>query len=260
VTESGPVLLLPEWDTPPGVFAGVTTRSGGSSVAPWDSFNLGTHVEDNPAAVQANRAALQALLQQRSGCSELSLQWLQQVHGCTVHEAALPLPAQPPQADAVYTQQPGIVCAVLTADCLPVLFAAADGSEVAVAHAGWRGLVDGVLEQTVARFRTPAQQVQAWLGPAIAACHFEVGPEVRQRFLEQAEADAQAGTAAAFRPAAGGKYMADLYQLARLRLQALGLRQVSGTARCTVCDAGRWYSYRREGRTGRFATLIFRTP
>lgn len=259
MTDTALPWLLPDWDSPPGVFACVTTRSGGHSSKPYDSFNLGTHVADAPDAVQANRALLLAALQACSAPAHVNVQWLQQVHGTHVHRVDVPVPQPPPEADALYTRLSGIACAVLTADCLPVLFAAGDGSEIAVAHAGWRGLVNGILERTVAQFRAPPASIRAWLGPAIAACHFEVGAEVRQRFLEAAPAALQAATAGAFRGVEGGKYFADLYLLARLRLQALGLDQITGQPRCTVCDAGRWYSYRREGLTGRFATLILRT-
>lgn len=251
-------LVLPDWELPAGVFACVTTRLGGSSTAPWDSCNLGLHVGDDSAAVEANRKRLQAELEQRCSSTGLRLQWLQQVHGTRVLCVETATPVPPPEADAAYTRASGIACAVLTADCLPVLFCSADGKELAVAHAGWRGLVGGVLERTLASFQAPPQQILAWLGPAIAACHFEVGAEVRARFLEQAPTAAQAATDAAFRFAADGKYLADLYQLARLRLQAAGLTRISGQPRCTVCDARQWYSYRRDGVTGRFASLILR--
>lgn len=254
-------LLLPERVLPQGVFACVTTRQGGCSQPPWDSFNLGLHVDDAPARVAANRERLQQLLQQHTGLSQVPVQWLRQVHGCAVHvqESSQPLPT-PPEADALYTRAAGIACAVLTADCLPVLFAARDGSEVAVAHAGWRGLAGGVLEATLAKFKAAPGQVAAWLGPAIGPCHFEVGAEVREQFLAAAPLALRVATDAAFVPGAPGKYQADLYTLARLRLQVAGLRDIAGQPRCTVCDADRWFSYRREPRTGRFATLILRLP
>lgn len=261
-------LLLPDWDLPPGVFACVTTRQGGSSRPPCNSFNLGTHVGDDIAAVTDNRQQLQALLLQHTGLAEVPVQWLQQVHGTAVFDLVTtqPLPTVP-EADAIHTRVRGIACAVLTADCLPVLFCVDDGSEVAVAHAGWRGLVNGVLERTVQQFSTPAERIHAWLGPAIAACHFEVGAEVREQFLAQAAAGTEAETQAAFHAAShtatlqtgtAGKYFADLYALARLRLRAAGLTHIAGTPRCTVCDVDSWFSYRRDGATGRFATLIVR--
>lgn len=252
-------LLLPDWQLPPGIFACVTTRQGGCSAPPFDSFNLGNHVGDDVVAVSRNRAQLQTLLQQHTGLAEVPVQWLQQIHGTAVYRltGAQPL-LTPPQADAIHTAARGIACAVLTADCLPVLFCVDDGSEVAVAHAGWRGLVNGVLERSVQQFGVPAGRIRAWLGPAIAACHFEVGAEVRNQFLAQAAAGTEAATAAAFQVGAEGRFLVDLYALARLRLQAVGVTQIAGAPRCTVCDAGSWYSYRRDGATGRFASLILR--
>lgn len=253
-------LLLPDWQLPPGVFACVTTRRGGYSRPPCDGFNLGSHVGDDPGAVARNREHLQALLQQHTGLDRVPVQWLQQVHGTAVVSLAGSLPlAVPPEADALHTRAVGIACAVLTADCLPVLFAADDGSEVAVAHAGWRGLLNGVLEGSVAQFAVAPDRIRAWLGPAIAACHFEVGAEVRSQFIEQAPAGTEAATVAAFRAADKDKFFADLYQLARARLQAAGVSSIAGAPCCTVCDAGRWFSYRRDGATGRFATLILRS-
>jgi YfiH family protein len=263
VAEAG--LLLPDWELPPGVFACVTTRVGGCSRPPFDSFNLGTHVGDDPAAVTDNRLELQALLRQHTGLAEVPVQWLQQVHGTAVLEldTALPLPTTP-EADAIHTRVRGIACAVLTADCLPVLFCADDGSEVAVAHAGWRGLVNGVLERALQQFSLPPERIRAWLGPAIAVCHFEVGAEVREQFLAKAAPGTEAATRAAFHAAAAhtgaaDKYFADLHVLARLRLHTAGVADIAGAPRCTVCDAGSWYSYRRDGATGRFATLILRS-
>lgn len=253
-------LLLPDWDLPAGVFACVTTRQGGCSMPPYDGFNLGIHVGDDLAAVTDNRLQLQALLRQHTGLAEVPVQWLQQVHGTSVFNlnSAQPLSAVP-EADAIHTRMRGIACAVLTADCLPVLFCADDGSEVAVAHAGWRGLVNGVLEQTVQQFSLPPARIRAWLGPAIALCHFEVGAEVREQFLTKAAAGTEADTEAAFHVGAADKYFADLHALARLRLQTAGVTGIAGAPRCTVCDAGNWYSYRRDGATGRFATLILRS-
>lgn len=252
-------LLLPDWQLPPGVFACVTTRRGGCSQPPWNSFNLGNHVGDDAGAVAANRAQLQGLLQQHTALADVPIQWLQQVHGTDVLALTGASPQQPaPQADAILTRERGIACAVLTADCLPVLFCSDDGSEIAVAHAGWRGLLNGILERTVQQFVLEPGRIRAWLGPAIAACHFAVGPEVRSQFLALAGTGTAAATQAAFTAAAHGKYYADLYALARLRLQGAGVTHVAGTPCCTVCDAASWYSYRRDGDTGRFATLILR--
>lgn len=253
-------MIEPDWKLPPGVRAFITTRSGGFSAGAWQSFNLAQHVGDDAHAVDANRALLLAQLQQHTGVSPLALQWVQQVHGTAVVRAEGHVQTPPPTADAVYTKERGIACAVLTADCLPVLFCAADGSEIAVAHAGWRGLSQGILEATVQQFETPAASIVAWLGPAIAQCHFEVGTEVREAFCQGLGTVEQQAVHACFRPGTRpDKWMADLYGLARLRLRTLGLTQVSGEPQCTVCQSERFYSYRHQPLTGRFATLIVRT-
>lgn len=239
-------LLIPDWPAPVRVRACVTTRAGGCSSAPFASLNLGDHVGDDPQAVAENRRRLQALL----GCQPA---WLSQVHGVSVVEAD---PAQVAEADASWSAAPGIACAIMTADCLPVLFCDRAGARVAAAHAGWRGLAAGVLESTVAALGCPADQVLAWLGPAIGPQAFEVGAEVREAFVSQ-----HAGAAAAFVPSANpGRYMADLYHLARVRLAAVGVTAVYGGGLCTFSDAARFYSYRREPRTGRLASLIWLEP
>ena len=236
-------LLTPDWPAPPKVRALVTTRGGGVSAPPFEAFNLGSHVGDAPQAVAVNRARLRALLPGEP-C------WLNQVHGLAVADADDARGV--PEADAAVARQPGRVCAVLTADCLPVLFCDRAGSVVAAAHAGWRGLAAGVLEATVTRMAVPAQQVIAWLGPAIGPAAFEVGGEVREAFVAQ-----DAATAAAFVPGARGKWMADLFRLARLRLARAGVSSVHGGGVCTHADRARFYSYRRDGVTGRFASLIW---
>ncbi|GAA0790269.1 peptidoglycan editing factor PgeF [Marinobacterium sediminicola] len=240
-------LILPEQPLAPGVQALTTTRDGGVSGAPWDSLNLGDHVGDDPAAVAENRQRLQTAL----GVSQP--QWLTQVHGVQVVEAQDDGVVR--EADACWTRQPGVVCAVMTADCLPVLFAAADGRCVAAAHAGWRGLLNGVLEATLAAFDDPAQ-VNAWLGPAIGPAAFEVGPEVREAFLA---VDADAELAFSPSPRHEGRWMADLYALARRRLQAAGVRTIRGGEHCTHDEHERFFSYRRDGQTGRMASLIWIT-
>lgn len=245
--------LRPDWPAPPCVHACVTTRQGGVSTGPWASFNLALHVNDKESLVQENRRLLHLSLQSIAPCDEP--QWLTQVHGTKVVDAAAdPLHRRvAPEADAVYTRQKGVPCAVLTADCLPVFFCDKEGKEVAVAHAGWRGLAGGVLEATVARFSGPAQALMAWMGPAIGATAFEVGAEVREQFLLQHAADGDA-----FRPSPHSeKFLADLYQLAFARLKRLGLMHVSGGGFCTVTDSERFYSYRRETQTGRMASLIW---
>lgn len=234
--------IIPDWPAPTQVRACVTTRAGGASQAPFDAFNLGDHVGDDPAAVAANRQRLQETL----GCRPA---WLSQVHSAVTVEAD---PAQLPSADASWTDAPGIACTVLTADCLPVLFCNLDGTRVAAAHAGWRGLAGGMLESAVAALQTPGEQLLAWLGPAIGPEAFEVGSEVREAFVAQ-----HVQAAEAFRPSHNaGRFMADLYQLARIRLAACEVSAVFGGGFCTFNDP-RFYSYRRAARTGRFASLIW---
>lgn len=235
--------LIPDWPAPANVRACVSTRAGGVSQAPFDSFNLGDHVGDEPAAVAENRRRLE----QAQGCRPA---WLSQVHGIEVVEAD---PSRVATADASWSATPGIACAVLTADCLPALFCDRAGTRVAAAHAGWRGLAGGVLEATLDKLAVPAGEVLVWLGPAIGPQAFEVGPEVREAFLaDHAEA------AAAFVPSVNaGRYMADIYQLARIRLAARGVTAVYGGGLCTFSDAERFYSYRRNPRTGRQASLVW---
>jgi polyphenol oxidase len=238
--------LTPDWDAPAGVAALVTTRAGGVSAAPYASCNLGTHVGDDPAAVHANRAALRALLPS-DPC------WLEQVHGVAVAELTEPaaLDAVPPRADAAFTRARGVVCAVLTADCMPVVLAAIDGSVVGVAHAGWRGLANGVIEACVAAMG--ARELVAYLGPTISGPAYEVGPEVRAAFAARSPAAASAFTANA-----AGRFQCDLYALARDRLAALGVQRIAGGAFCTAREPARFFSYRRDGRTGRMAALVWR--
>ncbi|MBK4773064.1 MAG: peptidoglycan editing factor PgeF, partial [Pantoea sp. Morm] len=206
-------------------------------------LNLGAHVGDAETHVLQNRQYLKDKL------LPAMPQWLNQVHGQDV--VRLPVDNVIPNADAAITRESGVVCAVMTADCLPVLFCSDDGLEVAAAHAGWRGLCNGVLEQTLRQFRSPASEIHVWLGPAIGPDAFEVGAEVREAFMAH---DAQAD--AAFRPA-GDKYFANIWQLARQRLQAAGVHSISGSQRCTFTEADDFFSYRRDGITGRMATLIW---
>jgi YfiH family protein len=234
--------LIPDWPAPAGVKACVTTRTGGVSLAPFDSLNLGDHVDDSPEAVAENRRRL---------TERFSIQpaWLKQVHGIAVAHAD---PGQVATADASWTATPGIACAAMTADCLPVLFCDRAGTRVAAAHAGWRGLAAGVLEATLDTLAVPAGDVLVWLGPAIGPQAFEVGPEVREAFVREVPESARA-----FVPGAHeGKLMADIYELARLRLAARGVTAVYGGGLCTVTDP-RFFSYRRHPRTGRFASLIW---
>lgn len=239
-------ILTAKWPAPRQVRTCITTRLGGDSLAPWDSFNLATHVEDDPAHVAANRQRLQAAL----GCQPA---WLEQTHSTRVVRAD---PAVVADADASWTDQPGIACAVLTADCLPVLLCDQSGNRVAAAHAGWRGLADGVLEATVQAMGCAPESLMAWLGPAIGPQVFEVGEEVFEAFTATDESAVQA-----FEPTEReGHYLADIYQLARLRLKRLGVQHLYGGGLCTVSDAQRFYSYRRDGQTGRMASLIWLEP
>lgn len=250
-------MILPQSDMQlPGIAALATTRAGGSSPVPYDDgrggggLNLGVHVGDALDNVQRNRAQL---------CQHLPAEpaWLTQVHGTTVLDAAQVHDA--PAADASFTTQRGVVCAIMTADCLPVLFADAAGRVVGAAHAGWRGLAGGILENTVAAMRVAgAENLHAWLGPAIGPAQFEVGDDVLQAFAAK-DAAKNAGMSTAFKPIAGrpGKYLADIYQLARQTLANAGVVAVTGGDFCTVGEPQRFYSYRRDGVTGRMATLIW---
>jgi YfiH family protein len=234
--------LKPDWPAPSRVKACVTTRDGGFSLPPFEGLNLGSHVGDDPLAVERNRQVLTSTLACRPA-------WLSQVHGVHVVQAD---PGRVDEADASWTAEPGVASAVLTADCLPALFCDRAGSKVAAAHAGWRGLANGVLEATLDALALPAEEVLVWLGPAIGPAAFEVGPEVREAFVAS---HPEAGQA--FRPSVNeGKYMADIYQLARIRLAARGIYAVYGGGFCTVSDP-RFYSYRRASRTGRFASLVW---
>lgn len=235
-------MIQPDWSAPPSVRACMTTREGGVSQPPWQSFNLGDHVGDDPAHVAANRARLRETLPAEPG-------WLRQVHSASVVELGR---EANPEADAAFTHAHGQVCAVLTADCLPVLFCDRAGSVVAAAHAGWRGLANGVLEATVAAMDVPPGEILAWMGAAIGPQAFEVGEEVREAFVVQ-----HPQAAAAFVPHAPGKWLADIYALARIRLGSVGVRSVNGGGRCTFTEAEAFYSYRRDGVTGRMAALIW---
>lgn len=253
-------LIVPDWPRlPASVGALATTRRGGTSSGPYDDgnggggLNLGLHVGDDPARVQANRALLAASLPGAPA-------WISQVHGTAVVDAASVGPGQPVRvADASFATAPGLVCAVMTADCLPVLFADLDGKVVAAAHAGWRGLADGVLASTVAAMRgAGAGAITAWLGPAIGASRFEVGEDVIERFMAAAvEPQAVAAAFMAY-PGRPGKYLADMNALARLLLAQDGIDDVAGGKDCTASDASRFYSYRRDGVSGRLASLIWR--
>lgn len=240
--------ILPDWPAPLQVRSAVTTRDGpGISAPPFARFNLGLRSGDVREAVLANRCALQQALGLPS-----SPRWLQQVHGVQVARLGPLATREDPKLDAAVSHWPGTVLAILTADCLPVLFCADDGSEIGAAHAGWRGLVGGVLEATLAELHAPPAHILAWLGPCIAAASYEVGDEVRAAFVANA-----AAADACFVPTRAGHWLCDLAGLARQRLRAAGVERIHGGGFDTFTDA-RCYSYRREGaRSGRFASLIW---
>lgn len=294
-------IITPEWPAPPGVRAAFTLRTGGASVAPYDSLNLGARIGDSPVAVADNRRRVREKL--RLPAEPV---WLEQVHGVqvvevgdagarersgakaagragavagaggavgTVCRVARPGEAagvgasgdvemgridpldRPPTGDAAVARGAGQVCAVRVADCMPVLFAARDGSVVAAAHAGWRGLAGGVLEATIGRLGVPATELIAWMGPAIGPEHFEVGEDVRTAFTET-----DAGAASAFVANARRRWQCDLYALARRRLSSLRVSGIYGGGWCTFAEAGRFFSYRRDGQCGRMAALIWIEP
>jgi copper oxidase (laccase) domain-containing protein len=258
--------ITPTWPAPPNVRALTTTRAGGASRGPYESFNLGDHVGDDPAAVQRNRALLREALNLPA-----EPLWLKQVHGTNVVDAATAPPGV--TADGAWTDKPGVVLAALTADCLPVFLCDRAGAKIALLHAGWRGLAAGVIEAGVRRLAVPGdvqgrtspgprgtsvlaagEDLLAWLGPAIGPDSYEVGDEVRAAFVAQ-----DATAARAFRANGPGRWWADLYDLARQRLRALGVREVQDGQHCTLREQGRFFSYRRDGQCGRMASLLWLT-
>jgi YfiH family protein len=293
-------VITPDWPAPPGVRAAFTLRTGGVSVAPYDSLNLGARIGDSPKAVAENQRRVREKL--RLPAEPI---WLEQVHGVEVVElravagsgvraaagggaagagtpslanAAAPRdtadgtgddharsggtlaqrgnsPDLLQTGDASVARRAGWVCAIRVADCMPVLFAAQDGSVVGAAHAGWRGLAGGVLEATIGRFGVPASKLIAWMGPAIGPRHFEVGDDVRDAFMAS-----DADSASAFVANTRGRWQCDLYALARRRLKALGVSAIYGGGWCTFADADRFFSYRRDGQCGRMAALIWIEP
>ncbi|QEW05350.1 peptidoglycan editing factor PgeF [Nitrincola iocasae] len=239
-------LIRASWPVKPTIHALTTTRMDGVSQPPYDGLNFAYHVGDDPLLVEQNRQ----ILQQAMGLKK-PVQWLEQVHGTAVVKASdddCPL-----AADACWSDEPGMACAVMTADCLPVLFTDRAGTRVAAAHAGWRGLANGVLENTLAVFANPAD-VMVWLGPAIGPLAFEVGDDV---FLAFCEDNPLASAAFIQAPTNPGKWLADIYRLARIRLAAAGVTEVYGGDFCTFTDSEYFYSYRRDNQTGRMASLIW---
>jgi polyphenol oxidase len=243
------IALTPEWPVSPRVRAAFTLRSGGVSTAPYDTLNVGAHVGDDPACVRQNRTRVCALLQ-----LPVEPAWLEQVHGNEVVEVCPDVGVGSGPADAVIVRTRGAVAAIQVADCLPVLFASSDGTAVAAAHAGWRGLAAGVLEATVSRLGSEPTQLLAWIGPGIGTAHFEVGDEVREAFVTQ-DQDA----APAFHPNRRGRWQCDLVLLARQRLIQVGLTRVFGGRWCTYSEQSRFFSFRRDGKCGRMAALIWLT-
>lgn len=235
--------ITPDWPAPPRVKSLITTRSGGVSTGAYATFNLAEHVGDDPAAVRRNRALLRAHLPSEP-------KWLHQVHGARV--AFVDGALYPKEGDGAVARQPGTVCAVLVADCLPVLLCDEAGTTVGIVHAGWRGLAAGVIEQSIASMGAVPGSVLAYLGPAIGPQAYEVGDEVRLAFTRTDPAAAQA-----FVPQGPGKWLCDLYALARQRLTQFGVTQVYGGGFCTHADRERFFSHRRDGSTGRMAGLIW---
>lgn len=239
--------IFPNWPAPANVHAFTTTRHGGVSRAPFDDFNLGDHVGDDKSAVKTNRT----LLVEKFHLPHAPL-FLTQTHSTRV--IRLPYAGEHVEADALYTNQPNQVCTVMTADCLPVLFTNQNGDEVAAAHAGWRGLCDGILEETVKCFQAAPQDIIAWFGPAIGPTAFQVGLDVVEQFIAVDE-KAQL----AFHPddTEAGKYLGNLYQIATQRLNNMGVTRIFGGEHCTYTEKDRFFSFRRDNQTGRMASVIW---
>lgn len=239
---SNPDFIIPDWPAPSNVKAIQTTRNGGFSTSPYFSLNLGAHVQDDALAVAKNRQLLSQYLPSEPV-------WLNQVHGIEVLDAATSLCAQ--DADASFSKNKHVVCVTMTADCLPVLLCNKQGTAVAAIHAGWRSLCDGVIEATIKSLGLQSEDLMAWLGPAIGPKAFEVGSEVRAAFVAQ---DVEAEQA--FSPV-GDKWLGDLYLIARQRLSKQGVTQVYGGGECTFSNPSQYFSFRRDGVTGRMATMIW---
>jgi len=241
-------IIEPSWPAPARVRALTTTRAGGVSNGPYESLNLGDHVGDEPEAVRHNRVRLHEAL-----ALPAEPLWLKQVHGVRVVDAATT--AAGAEADGAWSNRPGVVCAVLTADCLPIFVCDRKGTRVALLHAGWRGLAGGIIESGLRALNAPPEELLVWLGPAIGPDSYEVGDDVRQAFTAD-----DPGAAEAFRPVVAGCWLADVYALARRQLRQRGVCAVYGGTHCTLRERDRFYSYRRDGKTGRMASLIWLAP
>lgn len=246
--QPAPGFINPDWPSPSNVRALTTLRTGGFSQGPYQSFNLAFHTEDDPVRVEQNRQLLN-----RYHHLPRNPVWLSQVHSDhVICVDDIPDDAEIPEADGAWSKHPGRVCAVMTADCLPVLFCNRQGTRVAAVHAGWRGLASGIVSRGVRVMEEPAEQLLAWLGPAIGPRAFEVGSDVVQAFTEK-----DASNVKAFKQVDDSHWLCDMYHLARNELNALGLSAIYGGDFCTYEDADRFYSYRRDGKTGRMASLIW---
>jgi polyphenol oxidase len=252
------MLITPNWPAPANVIAAMTTRIGGVSVAPFDSLNLGYSTPDKREHVEENERIVARVLR-----VELAdIRWVYQVHGNVAHRAEVlptnvPLGATTLEGDAIVSRTPGLICGVKVADCMPVLFAADDGSVVAAAHAGWRGLSAGVLENTLSAMSIEPNRVLVWLGSCIGAEKFEVGEDVREAFMRSASAASNGAVERAFVPTISpGKYVCDLRAIARERLRVAGVERVVASDECTVSEPMRYFSHRRDRVTGRMAAFI----
>jgi len=248
------LLLVPRWPKPWNVNALITTRQGGVSATPYDSLNLALHVGDAEESVLQNRKLMADAIGE-----DLDFQWLSQVHGNKVLTLDQGLVNESIEADAIYTRENNIACGVLTADCLSVFFCDEAGEEIAVAHAGWRGLATGVLERTLDNFQAEPATLLAYLAPVIGPCHFEVGEEVRDAFLDIDNDEISDQDSILFLESeTPGKWMADLYAIAKIILASRGVKNIYGVPLCTYCEFDQFYSFRRDGDTGRFASLIWK--
>lgn len=243
-----PMQLIPvEWPAHQSVHCVVTSRKGGCSEAPFDSLNLALHVGDDPARVAENRAALQ------THCPDVNeWQWLQQVHGAQVHR--LESAQTNLRGDGLITQKRGLACCIMTADCLPVLLCDELGKEIAAVHCGWRSLAQGILENTITKMSSKPDSLLAWLGPAIGPCHFEVGKDVKDALVA---GNVSSVSESQFSPIGEGKFLANLYGIARMQLESQGIGRTFGSDFCTYCDSDQFYSYRRDRQCGRMVSAIY---